>query len=97
MTEHENQGIGWAIERLRDGELVTRPGWNGKGMYLFRMSGSWMDEAQAKMEHVHLPEMLHWNEIIVVRTGTGDFIPWLCSQADVFADDWMLAERKRDG
>lgn len=28
------QDIGWAVKQLRNGAIVGRPGWNGKGMWL---------------------------------------------------------------
>lgn len=31
----ENLNFGQAIEALKQGKLVTRSGWNGKGMFLF--------------------------------------------------------------
>ena len=31
----ENQNFGKAIEALKEGKLVQRSGWNGKGMFLF--------------------------------------------------------------
>jgi len=28
---------------------------------------------------------------LMMRTAQGDFVPWLASQTDILADDWMLA------
>jgi hypothetical protein len=33
-TTDTTGSFGWALERLRSGRQVARPGWNGKGMYL---------------------------------------------------------------
>ena len=32
--------FGQAIEALKEGKRVARAGWNGKGMFLFLVSGS---------------------------------------------------------
>ena len=31
----ETHDFGWAIDALKEGALVARQGWNGKGMFLF--------------------------------------------------------------
>jgi hypothetical protein len=28
---------------------------------------------------------------VMMRTATGEFVPWLCSQTDLLALDWELA------
>lgn len=70
--------IGWAVERLRAGERVRRSGWNGKNMHL---------ELQTPDEHskMTLP-------YVYMSTAQGDLVPWLCSQTDLLATDWEIAE-----
>lgn len=70
------RGIGWAIKQLRDGELVCREGWNGKGMWL---------ALQRPDEHSKMTE-----PYVYMKTAQGGLIPWLCSQADLLATDWGL-------
>ena len=36
MKENENLNFGKAVEALKQGKMVTRAGWNGKGMFLFQ-------------------------------------------------------------
>ncbi len=69
--------IGWAIETLRGGAYVGRMGWNGKGMWL----GMQVPDANSKMS---LP-------YIYMCTAQGDLVPWLASQTDILATDWVLA------
>lgn len=66
--------FGDAITALKDGKKVTRPGWNGKGMYLELQ----VPDEGSKMT---LP-------YIFMFTATRDFVPWLASQTDVLAEDW---------
>lgn len=70
--------IGWAVNQLWDGKRVTRSGWNGKGMYLALQ----VPDPQSKMT---LP-------YVYMRTASGGLVPWLCSQSDLLAGDWDLAE-----
>lgn len=67
--------FGWALRSLREGHRVTRAGWNGKGQAI---------ELQVPDDHskMTLP-------YIFIRTVSGDLVPWLASQTDMLADDWM--------
>ena len=68
--------IGDAIAAMRHGSRVTREGWNGPGQYL---------EMQTPDEHskMTLP-------YIYITTVQGDLVPWLASQTDLLANDWMI-------
>jgi hypothetical protein len=70
--------FGTAIELLKMGRRVARIGWNGKGMWL---------ELQAPDEHskMSLP-------YIFMKTADGKLVPWLASQTDVLAEDYVLVE-----
>ena len=70
--------FGKAIEALKEGKMVAREGWNGKGMYL---------ELQVPDEHskMSLPYIWMW-------TACENRVPWLASQTDVLATDWIIKE-----
>lgn len=74
-TDMGSVTFGAAVEALKDGQRVTRSGWNGKGMWLELQ----VPDAHSKMS---LP-------YIYMRTAQGDLVPWLASQTDVLANDWM--------
>lgn len=81
----ELQDFDWAITALKDGKRVTRPGWNGKGMWLMFVPsyrGCGNDPGGSR---THLP----W---IGMRTADNKFVPWLASQTDVLAEDWEIME-----
>jgi hypothetical protein len=69
--------IGWAVKQLHNGDKVCRSGWNGKNMYLKLQ----VPDANSKMT---LP-------YVYMRTAQGDLVPWLCSQTDLLATDWEIA------
>ena len=73
----EPKTIGWAIKQMHSGARVTRAGWNGKGQFL---------ELQVPDEHskMTLP-------YVFITTVTGERVPWICSQTDLLATDWMLS------
>ena len=72
--------LGEAIEALKSGKNVARAGWNGKGMHL---------ELQRPDEHskMTLP-------YIFMYTAQGDNVPWLASQTDMLAEDWIIVDRR---
>jgi hypothetical protein len=70
-------GIGWAVKQLHEGSRVCRSGWNGKSMYLELQ----VPDINSKMTMPY----------VYMRTADAHFVPWLCSQTDLLATDWVLA------
>lgn len=75
MTQN-TMDIGEAVDALKAGRRVARQGWNGKGMWLELQR----PDAHSKMT---LP-------YVYMRTAQMDLVPWLCSQTDLLADDWVI-------
>ena len=73
---------------MREGARVARPGWNGKGMWLALQPSPYADGKTPPA----LPEGEVWmtEEYIYMKTAQGGRIPWLCSQADLLAEDWEI-------
>jgi len=87
-------GIGWAIKEMQNGGRVTRPGWNGKGMYLAYQPG-YPDGIPINANTARAtgqPEgtVCRFLPYIMMRTADGSFVPWLASQTDILAIDWQL-------
>jgi len=70
----ELRDICWAIWKMRNGEAVTRRGWNGKNQHLRIQT----PDVNSKMTL----------EYVYIVTVQGDLVPWLCSQTDLLATDW---------
>lgn len=80
--------FGKALEALKAGKKVSRTGWNGRGIYL---------ELQRPDEHskMTLPY------IYIVTNGLisdnpdapRGVVPWLASQTDMLAEDWVIENR----
>lgn len=66
-----------ALQWLKDGSLVTREGWNGKGQSL---KIQWPDAHSANT----LP-------YIYIVTSQNQRVPWVASQTDLIAEDWVLS------
>ncbi len=67
--------FGYALDMLKAGNRVARLGWNGKGMWLALQPA---DESN----RMTLP-------YIYMKTADDQLVPWLASQTDLLASDWM--------
>jgi hypothetical protein len=86
FTPPVGASFGIAIEMLKDGHRVARKGWNGKGMFLRMVSGKQYDVACGIARDL---ELAPW---IGMKTADGKFVPWLASQTDMLAEDWVIVE-----
>lgn len=86
-------GIGWAVKEMRNGERVRRSGWNGKGMFLFLVAGSTFKVNRPPLLGIYAEGTeINYHAHVDMKTATGEIVPWLCSQSDLLATDWELAE-----
>ena len=83
--------FGDALASLKAGNLVSRTGWNGKGMFLYLVPGSTFKVNRHPLLGIY-PEGTTINYLphIDMKTADGSCVPWLASQADILADDWDL-------
>jgi hypothetical protein len=91
--------FGIAIEALRAGKLVSRSGWNGKGMFVMKQIPAEIPlEIIPKMQSVQgaAKDVLvqrgttlkYSNQMLIIKQdGTAD--SWVPSSSDVFAEDWQ--------
>lgn len=73
-----------ALDLIKAGQRVTRQGWNGNGMWLMLIPKSHWETTRGL-------EMLDGLPWVGIKTVDDKFVPWLPSQTDLFADDWMIA------
>lgn len=80
-------GFDEAIKCLKRGLKVKRLGWNGKGIYL---------EMQRPDEHskMTLPYVYIVTDNLITDNphAPKGIVPWLASQTDMLAEDWIFAE-----
>ena len=89
----DGMSFGLAIEALKKGARVARSGWNGKGMFLFLVAGSRFTVNRPPLLGIY-PEgtVVDYHAHIDMKTAQGYVVPWLASQADMLADDWLIVE-----
>jgi hypothetical protein len=71
-----------ALALLKAGQKVCRLGWNGKGM--------WLELVEANRYLVNMEEPYKLLPFIAMKTADNCFVPWLASQTDILASDWMV-------
>lgn len=85
--------IGMALIHLRGGEKVARAGWNGKGMFLYFVpKGAYEPCTEIAKELVNEEGKVPYAPYVAMKTVDGTVVPWLCSQTDLLAQDWMVVE-----
>ena len=85
--------FGLAIEAMRKKQKVARQGWNGKGMFLFLVPGSTFNVSRPPLLGIY-PEgtEIKYCPHIDMKTADGKVVPWLASQTDMLAEDWVIVE-----
>lgn len=79
-----NMNFGQALEALKNGQRVSRSGWNGKGMWLSYVGAQWYMVLEGHSEGFPLLPY------IGLKTADNCFVPWPASQTDILAEDWGI-------
>ena len=90
----ETADFAYAIRFLKNGNKLTREGWNGKNMWLVMQAG-YPDGIPINANTANatrLPEgtVCKFRPYIMMFTAQGDFVPWVASQSDLLAEDWYV-------
>jgi len=76
-----------ALKNLKKGKRVCRSGWNGKGMWLVRVKDWTVDKSLSANVVGLLPI-----PFIAMKTADNKFVPWLASQTDILAEDYIIVD-----
>lgn len=82
-----------ALNLVKDGNKISREGWNGKGMFLFLVPGSTFKVNRPPLLGIY-PEgtEISYCPHIDMKTADNKVVPWLASQTDILADDWGIVK-----
>jgi hypothetical protein len=103
---NKNLSFGKAIDAAKDGKLIARSGWNGKGMFVFMRPSDHLEPSFIIEKVKSLPQAFK-NTLIGVTFREGETIKfgsylcmkaadnsivngWLASQTDMLANDWEI-------
>jgi hypothetical protein len=83
--------FGSAILALKQGNKVSRSGWNGKNMFLFLVPGSKFEVNRPPLLGIYpAGTTVEYHAHVDMKTADGMVVPWLCSQTDMLAEDWGI-------
>ncbi len=84
-----------ALSRLKKNIRVTRAGWNGNGMWVTLQKGYPEGVPANKQTALAIgvaeDTLIKFRPYLLMKTVDGSFVPWLASQSDLLADDWIVA------
>lgn len=83
--------FGCALAQIRNGRNVARVGWNGKGMHValvFACEGE--PQHEMSTHPTRYGQHARRREYLSMRTADGSYVPWVASQSDLLADDWIV-------
>lgn len=80
-----------ALTAIKSGRRLARSGWNGKDMFIFLVGGSTFKVNRAPLLGIY-PEgtEITYHAHVDMKTAQGYIVPWLASQADLLAEDWVI-------
>jgi len=83
-----------ALDLIKQGWRLARDGWNGKGMFVFLVPGStFVVNREPLLSVLGEGTEVNYGGHIDIRAANGTIRPWLASQDDVLADDWVVVGR----
>lgn len=85
--------FGEALEAVKEGKLIARSGWNGKGMFVFQRPEDWLSTDMIVNKVKSLPDSFkkYVNDYYDIKDANDNIVNgWLASQSDMLADDWMV-------
>lgn len=85
--------FGTAIDAMKVKRKVARKGWNGKGMFLYYVpAGAYAPCTDIAKSIVNEDGLVEYGAYIAMKTAQGNVVPWLASQTDMLAEDWIIVE-----
>lgn len=91
MTEPTTLNFSQALHALKIGHRIARTRWNGKNMFLFLVQGSVFTVNRPPLNQIYEEgTLVVYQPHIDMKTAEGTIVPWLASQSDVLADDWVI-------
>lgn len=93
--------FGQALEYLKDGRKVARKGWNGKGMFIYLVTGTRVKFEELRNEAAtqlsegnkenNMGKRVTINSHIDMKAADGSIVVgWLASQTDMLSEDWEV-------
>jgi hypothetical protein len=91
LNRSKKLDFSFALFALKEGNKVAREGWNGKGMFLFLVQGSTFKVNRPPLLGIYEEGTeISYRPHIDMKTADGEIVPWVASQSDLIAEDWIV-------
>lgn len=101
--------FGQALEEAKNGKLIQRKGWNGKGMFVFERPSDAIPVDVVVEKVKSLPPAVkeyfkgkngltsvQFNSYLCLKGANDEIVNgWLASQTDLLANDWAVISNDR--
>lgn len=83
----------WALSVVKEGKRAARTGWNGPGQFIFLVPGSVFEVNRPPLLGIYeAGTQIKYQPHIDLKTAQNTVVPWLASQGDLLAEDWVWVE-----
>jgi hypothetical protein len=83
-----------ALRQCKNGNKISRTGWNGAGQFVVYQAGYpdgiGINANTARATGYPEGTLCRFAPYLMMHNSQGVFVPWLASQGDLLADDWVL-------
>lgn len=80
-VEMQREDFGLALVHVKEGGKAARAGWEPGGMWIRHVEPEGTSDFDYGMENMPYLEM---------KTADDKLIPWVATQEDILAEDWIL-------
>ena len=85
--------FGDVLDVCKKGVKIARQGWNGKGMCLVYVGeNAWSFDTDANLDQLDRSHGYPMLPMLVMKTADNKWVPWLASQTDILAEDWLMLD-----
>ncbi len=92
----DGMNFGLAIEAAKKGNKISRPGWNGRGMFVVFQKGYpqgiQCNKQTADAFKINEGDLFVCNPYLQIKNVDGSVSMWVPSINDCLADDWMIVQ-----
>lgn len=82
--------FGEAIRLLKDGEKLSRLGWNGSGMYAYYVPANSYPAVTDVAKKEFGEGLVPYRAYLALKTAQNDIATWNPSTSDCLAEDWFV-------
>lgn len=89
VIKEDNLDFGTALKAMKQGECISRKGWNGSNMFVYYVPAN-NYKAQTEVAKKAFGENVPYRPYMALKTAQDDIATWHPSGSDALAEDWQI-------